>query len=110
MKISLKSTIAGITFAIGSMSHVQAAVVTESFEGAFPAWESNWFGTFSNARNDYCDGLRNCTQRGNNPDGLWIADTSNGNTVNVIFDSAFGESLVSFKLDVAGYSNTTLSG
>lgn len=78
----------------------QAAVYTEDFEQDFPAWESNWFGTMSDAMNVYCI-ARNCTNRGNNPDGLWLGGTSAGIQVN--FDNAFGSSLTSFSLDVAAY-------
>lgn len=79
----------------------QAAVYTEDFEQEFPAWESNWFGTMSDAWNIYCN-ARNCTTRGNNPDGLWLGGTNAG-TIQVTFDNAFGSSLTSFSLDVAGY-------
>lgn len=86
----------------------QAAVYTEDFEGAFPAWESNWFGTLSNARNYYCGGGPACLPRNNNPDGLWLNGLPD-NTIEVVFDAAFGASLVSLKLDVAGFSTTTLT-
>jgi hypothetical protein len=87
-----------------SVSNAQAVVLTEDFEGDFPAWETNWFGVNSTANNYYCF-ARGCTDRGNNPDGLWVVG---GTGVEVSFVSAFAASLASFKLDVAGYSPTTL--
>lgn len=90
-----------------AMPAARAAVYTEEFEGAFPAWESGWFGTLSNARNYYCDALPGCLLRNNNPDGLWLNGLPD-NTIEVVFDAAFGASLSSLKLDVAGFSPTTL--
>ena len=94
----------------GFVGSAQAATFTEDFEGSFPAWESNWFGTQSTGRNVYCGGALGCSNRGNNPDGLWITDINGGSSspVNVTFNSVFGASLTSFKLDVAGYTPTTL--
>lgn len=86
----------------------QAAIYTEDFEAAFPAWESDWFGTQSTARNLYCGGSPGCTERGNNPDGLWVTGATGGNPVVVEFAPSFGGALTSFKLDVAGFSPTTL--
>jgi hypothetical protein len=103
------SIVGAIALAAASIGSAQAAVFTEDFEGAFPALESNWFGTESNGRNYYCNGALGCTSRGNNPDGLWIISTAGQvSPVEVSFDSVFGASLTSFKLDVAGYSTTTL--
>jgi hypothetical protein len=102
----VRKTIIGGLFALMAAGSAQAGVYTEDFEGAFPAWESNWFGTMSDAANIYCDGAASCTTRGNNPDGLWLFGTG-GVTVN--FDSAFGTSLTSFTLGIAGFSATTLS-
>ena len=101
---------AALALAAGSIGSAQAAVFTEDFEGSFPAWESQWFGTQSTGRNVYCLGALGCASRGNNPDGLWLADTTNGGTgaIDVKFNAAFGDALTSFKLDVAGYSPTTL--
>ena len=114
MKSNRMQVIAGAVVltisAFGAVGSAQAQVYTEDFEGAFPAWESGWFGTLSNARNVYCDGALGCTNRGNNPDGLWIISTDGQSApVTVSFDTAFGASLTSFKLDVAAVSNYTLS-
>ena len=90
-----------IALFVGFSGGARADVLTENFEGAFPAWESGWFGTQSNARNVYC-GTLGCSDRGNNPDGLWIANAD------IAFDAAFGATLTSFSLGVAGFSETSL--
>ena len=102
--------VGAIALVAASIGAAHADVLTEDFSGAFPAWESNWFGTQSTGRNYYCGGALGCTDRGNNPDGLWIVGDTGGSSspVEVVFDTAFGASLTSFKLDIAGYSATTL--
>lgn len=88
----------------------QAATYTEGFEGDFPAWESGWFGKESNARNFNCAGELGCSNRGNNPDGLWIYSTSGSRrSVTVRFESAFAASLSSFSIDVAAGFPTSLT-
>lgn len=95
---------------LSSMSANASVVLSENFEDAFPAWKSNWFGANSNATNVYCNTTGTCNNRGNNPDGLWIATTTQSSGfVDVVFNTTFGASLSSFSLDVAGYSNTTLT-
>lgn len=76
-----------------------AAVLTEDFEGAFPAWESGWFGANSTAQNYYGVG----GGRGNNPDGLWF------HSLTINFNATFAASLTSLSFDVAGFSPTTLT-
>ncbi len=81
-------------------SNAMAAVLTEDFEDAFPAWESGWLGTNSNLQNIYGVGAG----RGNNPDGLWIDDGDGvygTDTVEIIFDSLFGATLSTFAIDIA---------
>ena len=101
--------IAIITAAAVLMSGAaNAAVLTEDFEGAFPAWESGWFGTNSTAQNCYGVGQG----RGNNPDGLWIAGAGQGcnsSPVTVTFGAGFAATLTSLSFDVAGFTPTTLS-
>jgi hypothetical protein len=59
----------------------------------------------SNAQN--CCG-QGASSRGNNPDGIWIADgLNNGRAVQINFSSGFVNSLTSFSFDVAGYAPTT---
>lgn len=75
-------------------SNVQAATFVEDFEAPFPQWESDWLGVNSNIQNYYGIGA----DRGNNPDGLWIAD-GNGGDVDIIFDAGFGASITDFSID-----------
>lgn len=96
-----RTTFAGALLALCAATSAHAGVYTEDFEQPFPAWESNWFGTMTDASNIYCS--TPCASRGNNPDGLWLGSA----TVN--FDATFGASLTSFKLGVAGFSPTTLT-
>jgi hypothetical protein len=97
--------------AIGCMAVTglaQAFTLTEDFEGAFPAWESGWFGAHTDALNVYCP-ARGCTERGNNPDGLWLAGTGSSSQILVSFTGGFGDGVTSLSMDVAGFSPTTLS-
>lgn len=105
MKNMFRKTVAGAMFALFAAGSAQASVYTEDFEQDFPAWESNWFGTMSDAANIYCGG-RDCDYRGNNPDGLWLDGEFD---IDVRFDGIFGASLKSFQLDVAAHTDTTLS-
>jgi hypothetical protein len=75
-----------------------ATILTEDFEATFPAWESGWLATNSNLTNVYGVG----SDRGNNPDGLWVGVTD------IVFQTAFGQSLTSISFDVAGYQPTTV--
>lgn len=85
-------------------SGVMAATYTEDFEDSFPNWESRWLGQYSNLQNVYGVGAG----RGNNPDGLWIADgLSNGAISEISFDTAFGTSLTSFSIDVNAVAGGT---
>ncbi len=77
-------------------SNTMAALFIEDFEDPFPAWESGWLGSNSNIQNVYGVGA----DRGNNPDGLWIADgLNNGSITEITFDSIFGSSIVDFSID-----------
>jgi hypothetical protein len=102
----LRNTAAGALFGLLAAGAANAGVYTEDFEQPFPAWESGWFGTLSDASNIYCTPTTPCAERGNNEDGLWLEGQA-GITVN--FGAGFGASLTSFTLDVAGYTPTTLS-
>lgn len=97
----LSKIVTAASLALIVTGSAQAAIYTEDFEQPFPAWESNWFGTMSDAVNIYCN-ARNCTNRGNNPDGLWLGGAG---TIEVTFDNAFGSSLRSFSFDVAAYGS-----
>jgi hypothetical protein len=80
-------------------SSASALTLTEDFESAFPTWESGWLGVNSDLQNYYGVGAG----RGNNPDGLWIANQ----TIN--FNTSFGQSLTSLALDVASWQYYTLN-
>lgn len=105
----LKYVLAAALGAAAMSSGANAAVLTEDFEAAFPTWESGWFGVNSTARGCYGAGA----DRGNNPDGLWIASDASGicdaQPVTVNFTAPFAESLSSFSLDVASFISSTLT-
>ncbi|MBV1913840.1 MAG: PEP-CTERM sorting domain-containing protein [Pseudomonadales bacterium] len=84
-------------------SNAMSTILTEDFEGTFPAWESGWLGTNSNLQNVYGVG----GNRGNNPDGLWIADgLNNGSIAEITFNSLFGSTITNFSID----TTTWISG
>jgi|CXWL01.1.fsa_nt_gi hypothetical protein len=77
------------------ITSVSAATFTEDFEAQFPAWESGWLGTNSDTQNYYGVGAG----RGNNPDGLWILNS----TIN--FTPGFGSTITSLSIDIATWVN-----
>ena len=83
-----------------------AGTLTEDFNAPFPAWESGWLGVNSNLVNYYfADGYPN-TFRGNNPDGLWVADSTtvhNSGDVTISFVPSFAATLTSLSIDLALY-------
>ncbi len=104
----LRKSVLFIALAAGALASAQATTtLTESFEGAFPAWESGWFGDRSDALNYYCP-TRGCDNRGNNPDGLWLRGSGGSSFIEVNFDNAFGASIGKLSMDVAGFTPTTL--
>jgi len=81
-----------------------AGVLTEDFNAPFPAWESGWFGVNSNAVNYYVTQGDPHSNRGNNPDGLWITDgTYHSGDMIISFLPAFGATLTSLSIDIAGW-------
>jgi hypothetical protein len=102
MDTEMKKFLLAAPFLLLSAMQASALVLTEDFEGDFPAWESAWLGTNSNVQNYYGVGA----DRGNNPDGLWIADgLNNGNETQISFDTAFGSTISDFSLDVTTWVN-----
>lgn len=93
-------------FFLFSMANTAAATVyIEDFEETFPTWESGWLGTYSNIQNVYGIGMG----RGNNPDGLWIADgLGNGSITQISFDTAFGASITQFSIDTTTWVSGAL--
>jgi len=105
-------SLAAVAGTVAFSAQASAITYTEDFEADFPAWESGWFGTNSNAWNYYVGLGDPNTNRGNNPDGLWIQQEGQSCvcSVTITFDQAFGEGLESFSLDVASYlSDSTLT-
>lgn len=93
---------------IQAMPAVAAVTYVEDFEAPFPAWESGWLGVNSNCQNYYGVG----EGRGNNPDGLWLDDGDGmygSDVAEIVFSPAFGATLTSFDIDVAGYVPATLT-
>ena len=86
-----------------------SAVLTEDFEAPFADWETRWFGTESNAQNYYVVNSGSTPDyRGNNPDGLWLADGNNG-AILITFNADFAASLTELSFDIATFTNTTLT-
>ena len=88
----------------------QAATYTEGFDAPFADWETNWFGTQSNAQNYYVSeypGTSTSYQGASDVSGLWLTDGDSYRDggdyglININFDAAFGASLTSFSMDVA---------
>lgn len=95
MKFQHSLAIAGLVLAAAG---TQAATLTEDFEAPFPAWESGWLAGNSNLTNYYGVGAG----RGNNPDGLWIGEST------IDFNDAFGATVTSIKFDVATWVNGSI--
>lgn len=110
MKFRLPVIAALVLGCVSSLTANAGVVLTEDFEADFPAWKNNWFGANSNATNVYCFDTGTCNQRGNNPDGLWISTVTQAfGQADVVFSKAFGAGLSSLSMDVAGFSETTLT-
>ena len=100
-------------------SPARADTLVEDFSAAFPAWQSGWLGTHSDARN-YCetnwcwvgsDWAMGPTVQGEpGTSGMWLGNTTNNPFTpdQVTFDPAFGGALTSLRIDVASYVDSTL--
>lgn len=96
----MKKLLCSLAFTLLASNTAMATVLTEDFEASFPTWESNWLGQNSNLQNVYGIG----GDRGNNPDGLWIADgLNNGSNTEITFNTIFGASINSFSIDVTSW-------
>lgn len=76
---------------------------TENFNDDFPAWESNWLGVNSNLHNYYelHPIFRDNSLRGDNLDGLWLADENFADTeAHIRFNDDFGRSIINFSIDI----------
>jgi hypothetical protein len=85
--------VCAIVFLFGIVENASAFTLVEDFEAPFPSWESGWLGTNSDLGNYYGVGAG----RGNNPDGLWISNST------ITFDTIFGTSITSLSFDVASW-------
>ena len=85
--------IAGLVLAA---TGAQAATYTEDFS-SMPGWESGWLGTNSDLTNYYGHG----GGHGNNPDGLWVGEST------IDFTSDFGATITSLSFGVATYTGTS---
>jgi hypothetical protein len=95
-----------IAFLLALTLPAVAGTLTENFN-VLPDWETGWLGVNSNLVNYYVavNGPGDNTDRGNNPDGLWIADstTVHGGDVVISFNPAFAATLTSLSIDIAGF-------
>jgi hypothetical protein len=82
-------------------------VLLEEFEDPFENWEIRWLGENSNLTNYHVEaGNPDTTNRGSNPDGLWVADGVPGfSETRVVFDFGFGSMLDDFSLDIASHAD-----
>ena len=89
-----------------------AQVFVEDFNAPGAAWESGWFGQFTDANNYYCN-ARGCASRGNEPQALWLANPSaSANSVaavHVTFTNLpFATGLTSLTLDFGAFTSSNL--
>ena len=87
-----------------------ATTLVENFDAPFPAWKSGFMGTHSNLENVYVENGGEATDRGNNPNALWIADgIKNAAGTTITFDSAFARTIKSLNFLLSTFvSNATL--
>lgn len=97
----MKKILASLLLA-STASLSQAFVLVEDFQTA--SWENGWLGTNSN--------IENFNIQYSAPHRLWLTDgdsntIQNGgdNSVDIVFDSAFGSTLQSLSIDIAAYSD-----
>lgn len=78
-------------------------VYVEDFNDDFPTWESNWLGQNTNLHNFYelHPGFQDNSIRGENLDGLWLADENFADAeAHIRFNDDFGRSIINFSIDV----------
>jgi hypothetical protein len=105
--LTLTRTLLALALFMASLTPAAASpiVLLEEFEDPFENWEIRWLGENSNLTNYYVEaGNPDTTNRGNNPDGLWVADGVPGFAeTRVVFDSGFGSMLDDFSIDLASH-------
>lgn len=98
----MKKLLIALAATLSLSAFATPTVLTEDFEGAFPAWESHWLGQNSNLGNYYGQGQG----RGNNPDGLWLVDDVGGSSnTRINFSNGFGADITAFSIDVTTWIN-----
>lgn len=106
------STVSGVALAalLTSAAAASATTLVENFDAPFPAWKSGFMGTHSNLENFYVEEGGAATDRGNNPNALWIADgIKNAAGTTITFDSAFARTIKSLNFLLSTFvSNATL--
>lgn len=96
----MKKLLIALAATLSLSAFASPTVLTEDFEAAFPAWESNWLGQNSNLGNFYGVGQG----RGNNPDGLWLKDDVSGSdNTRINFRNGFGADITAFEMDLTTY-------
>lgn len=111
VRIGLRSALLSALI-LAAPAVASAQVYTEDFNAPGAAWEAGWFGQFTDANNYYCN-ARGCTNRGNEPTALWLADLSNNagevGVVHVTFTNfAFAAGLQSFTMDIGPFTPSNL--
>lgn len=100
----------GLLFSAGG------TILTEAFDDPLSGWKTRFMGLYSNLQNLYVQygscwsGPNDEDCRGNNLDGIWIADDDNSNSNSYIrFDAGFAETIQSFAMDIGSHIGGTLT-
>ena len=94
----------------------QVCLLEETFPDPLGGWNSRWLYLNSNLESYYvAQGNCDIDFRGNNPTGLWIADTqgcgtgTGGPTSEIIFDPGFGAGISSIQFGVESFNTADLT-
>ena len=94
------------------LSAANAAVLTENFDDPFTDWRSGFMGVHTNLESYYVEsGDPNQLDRGNNPNGIWIADgdgIASDTSVSILFDAPFGSTISSISFAVGAYTGGSM--
>lgn len=102
--------------ALGIVSGAQATL-TETFPDPLGGWTTRWLYQNSNLENYYiaAGSSSDPNFRGNNPEGLWMADTQGfnsgvgGATSDIVFNSGFGATMTSISFGVECFIQTDIT-
>ncbi len=105
----------GLATMAGAASSM-AITYIETFPDPLGSYQSRWLYQNSNINSYYhATGDPNIDQRGNNPDGLWIADTqglgsgASGPSTTIIFNPSFGALLTSLSFGMECFVETRVT-